>query len=448
VTRVPDTLYATTDDGVSIAYQIVGEGPVDLVLELESWGNVEIMWELDALADLFERLSQFSRLVLHDRRATGLSGGVSFPNLETRARDLLVVLDAIRSPRAVLFGERTTGAAFTVFAASHPSRAASLVWNRAVATTRWSPEYPWGQTPDEHRAEAAETRGGMGSKELAHGWLTACAPSLAGDERLEAQIARLDRHFMAPSTAAEWIQVESETDVTAVLPLLRCPTLVLDYEQSSTGAAQSRYVQSRIPEAQLQLISGDPYALPYGDREQIADAVEAFIGRERPTEVAATVLGTVLFTDIVGSTEHQAAAGDRAWADVIRRHNTIVREALERWQGVENDTAGDGFYATFDGPARAIRCALDIVSRVGEVGLEVRAGIHTGECEVVDGKRAGLAVTIGSRIAAIAGPRDVLVSRTVKDLTAGSGFSFEGKGEHELKGVPEHWQLYRVVPEG
>ena len=165
--------------------------------------------------------------------------------------------------------------------------------------------------------------------------------------------------------------------------------------------------------------------MPYGDREQIVDAVEAFIGRERPTDVPATVLGTVLFTDIVGSTEHQAAAGDREWADVIRRHNTLVREALERWQGVENDTAGDGFYATFDGPARAIRCALDIASRVGEIGLEVRAGIHTGECEVVDGKQAGLAVTIGSRIAAIAGPCDVLVSRTVKDLTAGSGFSFE-----------------------
>ena len=442
--RVPDTLYATTDDGVSIAYQIVGDGPVDLVLELESWGNVEIMWELDALADLFERLSEFSRLVLHDRRATGLSGGVSFPNLETRARDLLAVLDAIRSPRAVLFGERTAGAALTVFAASYPNRAASLVWNRAVATKRWSPEYPWGLTPDEHRAEAAETRDGMGSIELAHEWLTDCAPSLAGDDALEARIARLDRHFMAPSTAAEWIQVESETDVTAVLPLLRCPTLVLDYEQSPTDAAQSRHVQSRIPGAHLQLISGDPYGLPYGDREQIAGAVEAFIGRERPTDAPATVLGTVLFTDIVGSTEHQAAAGDRAWADVIRRHNTIVREALERWQGVENDTAGDGFYATFDGPARAIRCALDIVSRVGEIGLEIRAGIHTGECEVVDGKRAGLAVTIGSRIAAIAGPREVLVSRTVKDLTAGSGFSFDDRGEHELKGVPERWQLYRV----
>ena len=238
--HVPDTRYATTDDGVSIAYQIVGEGPVDLVLELESWGNVEIMWELDALADLFERLSRFSRLVLHDRRATGLSGGVVVPQPRDAGAGPLTVLDAIRSPRAALFGERTTGAAFAIFAASHPNRVASLVWNRAVATRRWSPEYPWGLTPDEHREEAAETRDGMGSKELARAWLTDSAPSLAGDERLEAQIARLDRHFMAPSTAAEWIQVESETDVTAVLPLLRCPTLLLDYEQSSTGAAQSR----------------------------------------------------------------------------------------------------------------------------------------------------------------------------------------------------------------
>jgi class 3 adenylate cyclase len=441
---MPDTRYATTEDGISIAYQVVGEGPVDLVLELESWGNVETMWELEALADLFERLSQFSRLVLHDRRATGLSGGSSFPNLETRARDLLTVVDAIRSSRAVLFGERTTGAAFAVFAASHPNRVASLVWNRAVATKRWSPEYPWGVTPDEHREEAAEVRDGMGSKEFARAWLMACAPAFAGDECLQAQIARLDRHFMAPSTAAEWIQVESETDVTAVLSLLQCPTLVLDYEQSSTAAAQSRHVQARIPGAQLELISGDPYALPFGDRAQIVDVVQRFIGRERAAEASETVLGTVLFTDIVSSTEHQAAAGDRAWTEVVRRHHAIVRDALERWQGVEHDTAGDGFYATFDGPARAIRCALDIVNRVGEIGIEIRAGIHTGECEIVDGKHAGLAVTIGSRIAGMAGPRDVLVSRTVKDLTAGSGFSFDDRGEHELKGVPDRWQLYRV----
>ena len=445
MTRAPDTHYATTADGISIAYQTVGEGPVDLVLELESWGNVEIMWELDALADLFVRLSQFSRLVLHDRRATGLSGGSSFPNLETRVRDLLTVLDTIRSSRTVLFGERTTGAAFALFAASYPNRVASLVWNRAVATRRWSPDYPWGFTPDELREEAAEARGSMGSKELGRAWLEACAPSLAGDEGLQAQIARLDRHFMAPSTAAEWIQVESETDVTAVLPFLRCPTLLLDYEQSPDGAAQSRHVQSRIPGAQLELISGDPYALPYLDRGRLVDAIEDFIDREQATDAPESVLGTVLFTDIVGSTERQAAIGDRAWADVIRRHHAIVREGLERWQGVENDTAGDGFYATFDGPARAIRCALDIVSRVSEIGIEIRAGVHTGECEVVDGKRAGLAVTIGARIAGVAGPRDVLVSRTVKDLTAGSGFTFDDRGEHELKGIPERWHLYRVV---
>lgn len=446
MTHVPETVYATTEDGVSIAYQVVGDGPVDLVLELENWGNVDVMWELDALRDLFERFSRFARLVLHDRRGSGLSGGGSFPNLETRAKDLLAVLDAVRSRRTVLFGDGTSGATFALFAATYPNRAASLVWHRAAATTRWSPEYPWGATPEEYRKEAAVVRSEMGSKDLARRWIEAYAPSLAGDEQLEALLARLDRHFMAPSTAAEWSRVTGETDVTAVLPLLSCPTLLLDSEQSST-AAETRHVQLMIPGAQLQLLSGDPYKLPYGDRAQIVGAVQAFIGGEQAKGSSATVLGTVLFTDIVGSTERQTALGDRAWADVIRRHHAVVRQALRRWQGVENDTAGDGFYATFDGPARAIRCALDIVRRLSEIGLDIRAGIHTGECEIVDGKRSGLAVTIGSRIADLASPREVLVSRTVKDLTAGSGFSYDDRGEHELKGVPEAWQLYRVVPE-
>jgi len=449
VTRGPKARYASTEDGVSIAYQTIGDGPVDLVLELESWGNVEIMWELEALADLFERLSSFSRLILHDRRGTGLSGGrgSSFPNLETRARDLRTVLDTIRSARAALFGERTAGAAFAVFAATYPDRVSSLAWLKGVATRRWSPEYPWGSTPDEHRQDAAETRDGMGSERLARQWLMARAPSFAGDERLEAEIARLDRHFMAPSTAADWINVESETDVTAVLPLLRCPTLLLDYEQSLGGAAESRHVQSMIAGAKLAVVSGGADELPFGPRAEISAAVRGFVvtERERSAEAPNTVLGTVLFTDIVGSTQRQAAAGDRAWADVLRRHHAVVRGALERWQGVENDTAGDGFYATFDGPARAIRCALDIVNRVRDIGIEIRAGIHTGECEIVDGKHAGLAVTIGSRIAAMAGPSDVLVSCTVQDLTAGSGFSFDDIGEHELKGVPDPWHVHRVI---
>jgi class 3 adenylate cyclase len=446
MTEPPDTLYATTEDGVSIAYQTIGDGPVDLVLELESWGNVEIMWELAALADLFNRLASFSRLILHDRRGTGLSGGrgSSFPNLETRARDLLTVLDRIRSSRAALFGERTGGAALAMFATTHPDRVSSFVWFQAIATRRWSPEYPWGRTPDEHREEAAWTRDGMGDKSFQREWLLGAAPSLAGDERLEAQLARLDRHFIAPSTAVDWISAESETDVTAVLPLLRCPTLVLDHELSSTEAAESRHVQTMIPGAELAFISGDAHAMTFSNRAEITDAVRGFIGRERSAEAADTVLGSVLFTDIVGSSQRQAAVGDRAWVDLVGRHHALVREALERWRGVENDTAGDGFYATFDGPARAIRCALEIVDRVRDMDIEIRAGVHTGECEVVEGKHAGLAVTIGSRIAAMAGASEVLVSRTVKDLTAGSGFSFEDKGEHELKGVPERWHIYRV----
>lgn len=444
MSQLPETRYATTEDGVSIAYQTVGDGPVDLVLELESWGNVEIMWELEQLADLFERLSASCRLILHDRRGTGLSGGSTFPTLETRARDLLSVLDTIRSSRAALFGYRTSGAAFALFAATHPDRVSSLVWFKGVATRRWSPEYPWGETPDEHRQEAAIVRDAMGTKEFGREWIVAAAPSLAGDESLQEKVARLDRHFMAPSTAAEWITVESETDVTSVLPSLRCPTLVIDFEQS-ISAAQSRHVQDRIPGSQLTLISGEPHLLPFGDRAEIVAAVRDFIGRERAVAMSATVLGSVLFTDIVGSTEHQSAVGDRAWTDVVRRHHAIVRDALERWQGVENDTAGDGFYATFDGPARAMGCALDVVRLVRDLGIEIRAGIHTGECEVVDGKYAGLAVTVGSRIAAMAGPSDVLVSRTVKDLTAGSGFTFEDMGEHDLKGVQEPWHLYRVT---
>lgn len=439
----PATRYASTEDGISIAYQTVGDGPVDLVLELENWGNVEIMWELEPLADLFERLSSFSRLILHDRRGTGLSGGASFPNLETRARDLLTVLDTIRSPRVALFGERTAGAALAVFAATHPGRVSSLAWFKAVATRRWSPDYPWGMSPDERRQEAATTRDGMGSNRFAREWLAASAPRFAGDE-LAAKVARLDRHFMAPSTAADWIIVESETDVLSVLPSLRCPTLVLDYEQSPTGAAESRHVQSRIPGSELGLISGDAYGMPFGNRAEISAAVRGFVSRDRVAGEPDTVLGTVLFTDIVGSTERQASAGDRAWTELVRRHHAVVRDALERFHGVENDTAGDGFFATFDGPARAIRCALDIVDRVRGIGIEIRAGVHTGECEIVEGKHAGLSVTIGARIAALADPSTVLVSGTVKDLTAGSGFSFDDRGEHVLKGVPEPRHLFRV----
>ena len=271
----PDTRYATTHDGVSIAYQTVGEGPVDLVLGLSDWGNVETMWELDALADLFERLSRFSRLVLHDRRGTGLSGGGGFPNLETRAQDLLAVLDSIRSPKAVLFGEQTQGSAFAVLCGK-PSEScllAHLVQGRRHGVLVAG--VPVGRNGRPTCVTAvAWVEGNMGTTKLAREWLTRAAPSLAGDEQRRQRWRALDRHFMAPSTAAEWMYVENQTDVTAILPLLRCPTLVLDYEESVHGPAESRHVQSMIPGSELQLIPpGDPssarereFLLPYVDR--------------------------------------------------------------------------------------------------------------------------------------------------------------------------------------
>jgi class 3 adenylate cyclase/pimeloyl-ACP methyl ester carboxylesterase len=445
--EIPQTRYATTEDGISLAFQTVGEGPVDLVFDPASFGNVDVMWELPALADLFVRLSSFSRLILHDRRGTGLSGGggSSLPNLETRARDLLTVLDACGTDRAALFGTYTGGAALAMFAATYPDRVSAFVWFRAIAKATWSPDYPWGITIEEHEREATWLRDGIGTPEMAREWLMAAAPGLAGDERLEALLARLDRHFMAPSTAGAWLRTEDETDVSDVLPILNCPTLLLDHEASSTGAGESRYVRSRIPGAELVLITGDPYVLVFSDRAAVVDAVRSFLGIERPVVEAETMLASVLFTDIVGSTARQASMGDRAWSELVVAHHAVVRDALTRWRGVENDTAGDGFYATFDGPARAVRCALDIVDRVRDLGIEIRAGVHTGECEIVDGKHAGLAVSIGARVAALAGASEVLVSRTVKDLTAGSGFTFDDAGEHELKGVPDRWRIYRVT---
>jgi len=335
MTEAPETRYATTEDGVSIAYQTAGDGPVDLVLDLESWGNVDIMWELPQLADLFGRLSSFSRLILHDQRGTGLSGGgSSFPNLETRARDLLTVLDTIRSSRAALFGERTSGAALAMFAATYPDRVSSLVWFDPVATRRWSPEYPWGRTPAELRREAESTRDLIGDKSLVHDWLEGMAPSLAGDEHLEALLTRHDRHFMAPSTALEWINVEGEIDVTAVLATLRCPTLLLNHQAARENGAESRYVQSVIAGAELVLIPGDPFGMVFSDQAAIADAIDGFLLRHPKTVASETVLGSVLFTDIVGSTERQAAMwcgriAERDTLCVTRRRTDPIRRLIE-----------------------------------------------------------------------------------------------------------------------
>jgi len=445
MTEVPETRYATTEDGVSLAYQVVGEGPIDLAVDMAILGNVEIVWTFEPVADLLERLSSFSRLILHDRRGTGLSGGgSSLPDLETRSRDLLTVLDACRASRPVLFGSTTGGAAFAIFAATYPDRVSSLVWFGPMAKATWSPDYPWGETVEEQRRFAEQAKEQWGTVELAHSFVAQNAPARVNDEALASELARVCRHFMAPSTAVEFARTWDETDVSHALGALRCPTLLIDREGSPFGPDEARHVQTLIPGAELKLLQGEDFPMFLGDRGALVDVIRGFLGVERPLVVPDTILSTVLFTDIVGSTERQAALGDRGWKDLVLQHHAIVREALGRWRGVENDTAGDGFYATFDGPARAIRCALEIVERIRELGVEIRAGVHTGECEIIEDKCGGITVSIGARVASKAGRSEVLVSQTVKDLVAGSGLAFEDAGEHELKGVPDRWRLYRV----
>ncbi len=443
---IPETRYATTEDDVSIAYQIVGEGEIDLALDLGIYGNVEVLWTFEPVADLLSRLASFSRLILHDRRGVGLSGGGGIiSNLETQANDLLTVLDACRSARPALFGSTIGGAALALFAATFPDRATSFAWFGPMAKTRWSPDYPWGSTPREEREFIARAKEHWGGPEFARWYLEHSVPTRASDHAQALEEARMDRHFSAPSTGIQFARAWNETDVTNVLGALRCPTLLIDREAGPYGPDEARHVQTLIPGAELMLLPGEDFPMFYGDRAAVTDAVREFLGVKRALPVPDTVLSTVLFTDIVDSTTKQAALGDRQWKDLVLRHHALVREALERYRGVENDTAGDGFYATFDGPARAIRCGMDVAQGVRDLGIEIRAGVHTGECELIDGKPGGISVTTGSRISALAGPSQVLISQTVKDLVAGSGLTFEDAGQHELKGVPGRWHLYRVV---
>ena len=442
---IPDTRYATTPDGAYIAYQVTGEGSVDIAWQNDFVGNIDLMWEAPGFGALFRGISSFGRLILHDRRGTGLSSrNVAPPNLETRAADLRVVLDTVRSQRPVLTGLLEGGASNALLAATDPERVQSIVWIEPSARNVWSPDYPWGVRPEYVDMNEQEMRH-WGTLDGARIW--AESEALFGrvltEEEIEAY-ARLSRHTGTPDVGRELTRIWYETDIRSVLPSVNVPALLLEQPRSREDEEESRYVASLMPRADLR-------RLPPGSRSSpevasaIVDEIRLFVGVEPPRPELDTILATVLFTDIVGSTEKQSALGLHAWTELIERHHTIVRESLERWRGIEVDTAGDGFYATFDGPARAIRCALDIVDRVRPLGIEVRAGVHTGECEVADGKCAGLTVSIGARVAATAGPSEVRVSQTVKDLVAGSGLVFQDAGEQELKGVPDRWRLYAAV---
>jgi class 3 adenylate cyclase/pimeloyl-ACP methyl ester carboxylesterase len=430
-----DIRYARSGS-VSIAYQVVGDGDTDLLYVPDYVSNLVYGWESPHWRGFYERLARSFRLILFDKRGTGLSDlGGQFPSLETRMDDVRAVLDAAGSSNAVLLGSHDGCSMAALYAATYPERTRALVLFHPWAHN------PEGQT-DAVRAELAELRERWGTQEYCDELLRDSAPSLLEDPRERESFANWLRVGASPTVAYALNRAWYETDLREILPAVRVPTLVL--YRSSPAERFALDVAQRIPEARSLRVSGEDYGEVYLSPE-IPEEIERFVAGEQVPVVPDTVLATILFTDIVGSSTRAVELGDRAWRELLERHHALIRRELTRYRGEEKDTAGDGFFATFDGPARAIRCAHAIVDGVRELGLEVRAGVHTGECEVHENKVAGLAVVIGARVAATAGGGEVLVSQTVKDLVAGAGVDFDERGEHELKGVPGRWRLYTVA---
>jgi class 3 adenylate cyclase len=434
-----ETRYAKSGD-VSIAYQVVGDGPMDLVLVPGFVSHLELDWEEPRSARFLGRLGSISRLIRFDKRGTGLSdrpGGL--PDLETRMDDVRAVLDAVGSERAALFGYSEGGPMSILFAGTYPERTSALVLYGTYAKRRDpDDDYPWAPTWEARQAYAAEI-------ERDWGWqadMQRMSPS--ADDAMAGWWAARARAAASPGAARDLILMNSEIDVRALLPAIRVPTLVLHRSgDRDSRPEEGRYIAERIPGARFVELPGDDH-FPSIDGDQILDEVEEFLTGERGAAEPDRVLATVLFTDIVGSTEIAAQRGDRAWRELLERHHSLVRRQLLRFRGKEVDMVGDGFFASFDGPARAIRCACAVVDAVHELGIDVRAGLHTGECELVEGKVAGIAVHTGARVASHAQPGEVLVSRTVRDLVAGSGIGFQDRGSQELKGIPGEWRIYAV----
>ncbi|HEU0304538.1 MAG TPA: adenylate/guanylate cyclase domain-containing protein [Gaiellaceae bacterium] len=450
----PQTRYARSGD-VHIAYQVVGDGPVDLVGTPGGSHHVELVWENPPQARFFSRLASISRFIVFDKRGTGMSDRVSgAPTLEARMDDIRAVMDAAGSERAVLWGPGDAGPLCMLFAATYPERTLGLVLFHSGPRFVRGPETPW-LTPRaavEQRIEEIVRR--WGEPSFYEEFVRRSSPSATDDElRTSVRVSRLSS---SPGAWAAYARMNLDVDVRDVLPTIGVPTLVMCRIGASfpPGVAESsRYLADRIPGARLVELPGEDYAPPFGDQEQLFAELDRFLadvsdgGEWKATPER--VLATVLFTDIVGATERAAELGDRAWRELLQRHHEAVRNQLGRFRGKEVDTAGDGFFATFDGPARAIQCACAIRDSLRALELDVRAGLHTGECELVEDKVGGIAVHIGARVLTEADSGEVLVSSTVKDLVAGSGIGFEDRGETMLKGVPGEWRLYAVreVPE-
>jgi class 3 adenylate cyclase len=443
----PRTRYARSADGTYIAYQVFGDGP-DLLVAPPWLSHLEFMWEVDEMRSWFRALARFSRVICMDQRGIGLSDRMTqMIDLETRVDDVRAVLDAAGSDRPILYGQGLDGGAIcAMFAAVHPERTAGLLlWSGEACGAR-DADYPWGATAAECRDFLQLIAETWGDEDLV-GPLLAIAgvPTQADDPAARKRWARFMRLAASRGDALIHERMYDEIDYRSILPSIHVPTTILQPEDDGLPAAE--WMASKIPGAKVVRLPESPdYPPELSHPERNLDAARTFIADLREQEADLDrVLATVLFTDIVDSTATAASMGDRTWRDVIERHHAIVRGSLGRYRGSEIDTAVDGFFATFDGPARAVRCAEHIVDAVHPLGIDVRAGVHTGECQAIDGKVGGLGVVIGARVGSKAQAGDILVSQTVKDLTAGSGLMFEDAGEHQLKGVPDRWHLYRVV---
>jgi class 3 adenylate cyclase len=420
---------------VAIAYQVVGEGPPDIIYSPQL-ADIYSLWRIKHQRAFLDRLAEETRLIVFNPRGVGLSDRPRNVTLESRMDDFTAVLDEVESERATLFGIGQSANACALFAATYPDRCDRLVLSSLAPRGLRSESYPYGLTEEEALTNIRRTRDLWGDRTFLRSYLLFNEPEREDDDEVLDQLIWQSRLAVSPTAAADFQRMWMETDVTDVLGSIRVPTLVL----ARSGSEIARYVIERIRASQIvELPDGGVYT------SEGANAILGFVRGEARPAVPDSVLATVLFTDLVGSTERAAALGDRAWRELLAEHHRLVRQELVRYRGVEVDTAGDGFFCRFDGPARAIACAQAIVDSSRPLDLAMKAGIHTGECEVIGEKIAGIAVNVGSRIATMAAPGEVLVSSTVKDLVAGSGIEFEERGEHELKGVPGTWRLYAVV---
>jgi pimeloyl-ACP methyl ester carboxylesterase len=444
--NIPPTQYAKSVDA-SIAYQVVGDGPIDLVLVLGFATHVELQWEAPPFARFFERISSFSRLIVFDKRGTGLSDPVTeVPTLEQRIDDVRAVMDAAGSERAALFGISEGGPMSALFAATHPDRVTALVLHGAMGRTTEAPDYPWASPAEALRESAAEFIAPYWGQQ-AEGMVELFAPSFADDPEAVEFTARMERSAASPAMVQQIFEMFLDIDVRAILPTIQVPTLVLHRRGDRVvNRRAGKELAEQIPGARYVEIPGLDHLPWAGDSEAVLGEIEEFLTGARSVPEPDRILATVMFSDIVGSTERAAELGDARWRALLSAHQAAVRRELTQFRGREVKTLGDGSLATFDGPARGIRCGRAIVEAARTLGLEVRVGLHSGEVELMEEDVGGIAVHIAARVGALAAAGEVLVSSTVKDLVAGSGIRFVDRGAKHLKGISDEWRLFAAAP--